>query len=181
MAAQLHLHESVTLSDPSLVHRILVQSQAQAATEVHDTTHMSWCLVHCARVHNLIQGTGSASLSSIELVLVHMPSSPPATGTVCLGDTSDADRSEGALSNPESHTLGLPIVGGASSLLPQRTGVHACMLESDPGRSSVSVSSSSAAVSSVMTNQSYTSTVKQCPSLPLKSWMGPGWIGRQRG
>ena len=66
----------------------------------------------------------------------------------------------GALGNPESHTFGLPIVGGPGSLLPQCTGVRACMLESDPGWSSVSVSSSSAAVSSLMTNRSYTSTLK---------------------
>jgi hypothetical protein len=71
------------------------------------------------------------------------PSSPPATGAVRLGDSSDVDGSEGALSNPESHTFGLPVVGGAGSLLPRRAGVRAHTLEGDPGRSSVSLSSSS--------------------------------------
>jgi hypothetical protein len=66
-----------------------------------------------------------------------MPSSPPTTGAVRLGDTSDVDGSEGALSNPESHTFGLPVVGGADSLLPGCVHVR---FESDPGRSSVSVS-----------------------------------------
>ena len=98
-----------------------------------------------ARAHSLIQGIGGASRSSIELVLGHMPSSPPATGAVCLGDMSDVDRSEGVLSNPESHMFGLPVVGSAGSLLPQRAGVHSRTLESDPGRLSVSVSSSTSA------------------------------------
>jgi hypothetical protein len=98
-----------------------------------------------ARAHSLIQGIGGASRSSVELVLGHMPSSPPATGTVRLGDTSDVDGSEGALSNPECHTFGLPVVGGAGSLLPRRAGVRAHTLEGDPGRSSVSLSSSSSA------------------------------------
>ncbi|KAF8497822.1 hypothetical protein F5888DRAFT_1613094, partial [Russula emetica] len=64
-----------------------------------------------ARAHSLIQNIGGASRSSIELVLGRMPqpSSPPATGAVRLGDTSDVDGSEGALSNPESHTFGLPV------------------------------------------------------------------------
>jgi hypothetical protein len=88
-------------------------------------------------------------MSSIELVLGHMPSSPPATGTVRLGDTSDLDGSEGALSNPESHTFGLPVVGGAGGLLSRRAGVRARTLENDPGRSSVSVSSSSSAAAVV--------------------------------
>ncbi|KAN0115698.1 hypothetical protein V8E52_006644, partial [Russula decolorans] len=72
-----------------------------------------------ARAHSLIQGIGGASWSSIELVLGHMPGSPPATGAVRLGDTSDVDGSEGALSNPKSHTFGLPVVGGGGSLLPR--------------------------------------------------------------
>jgi hypothetical protein len=71
-----------------------------------------------ARAHSLIHGFGGASRLGIELVLGHMLSSLPATGAVRLGDMSDVDGSEGALSNPESHTFGLPIVGGASSLLP---------------------------------------------------------------
>ncbi|KAF8497814.1 hypothetical protein F5888DRAFT_1906591 [Russula emetica] len=101
----------------------------------------------CARAHSLIQNIGGASQSSIELVLGRMPqlNSPPVTGAVRLGDTSDIDGSEGALSNPESHLFGLPVVGGAGSLLQRRAGVRAHTLEGDPGRSSVSVSSSSSA------------------------------------
>src|SRR5258708_36760999 len=92
-----------------------------------------------ARAHSLIHGIGGASRSSIELVLgrVSRPGSLPATGAVRLGDTSDVDGSEGALSSPESPPFGLPVVGGA--------GVRARTLESDPGRSSASVSSSSSA------------------------------------
>jgi hypothetical protein len=60
------------------------------------------------RAHNLIQGIGGASRSSIELVLGHMPSSPSATGTVRLGDMSDVDGSKGALSKPESIRLACP-------------------------------------------------------------------------
>ena len=103
-----------------------------------------------AHAHSLIQGIGGASRSSIELVLGHMPSSPPATGAVRLGDTSDVDGSEGALSNPESHTFGLPVVSGAGSLPPRHAGVRARTLESDPGRSLVSVSSSSSAAATVL-------------------------------
>jgi hypothetical protein len=98
-----------------------------------------------ARAHSLIQGIGGASQSSIELVLGHMPSSPPATGSVCLGNTSDVGGREGALSNPEGHTFGSPAVCGTGSLPPRCAGVRACTLENDPGRSSVSVSSSSSA------------------------------------
>ncbi|KAF8492425.1 hypothetical protein F5888DRAFT_1806853 [Russula emetica] len=60
-----------------------------------------------AHAHSLIQGIGGALRSSIELVLGRMsqPSSPPATGTVRLGDASDVNGSVGALSNPESHTF----------------------------------------------------------------------------
>ena len=54
-----------------------------------------------------------------------------------LGDTFDVDGSEGVLSNPESHTFGLPVVGGAGSLLLRRAGMCAHALEGDPGRSSV--------------------------------------------
>jgi hypothetical protein len=72
------------------------------------------------RAHSLIQGIGAASRSSIDLVLgrIPQPSSSKTTGTSCLGDTSDIDGSEGALSNLESHTFafGLPVVGGAGSL-----------------------------------------------------------------
>ena len=80
-----------------------------------------------ARAHSLIQGIGGVSWSHIELVLDRMPQpgSPPTTGAMRLGDTSDIDGSEGALSNPESHTFGLPVVGGTGSLLPWHAGVHA--------------------------------------------------------
>ncbi|KAF8497933.1 hypothetical protein F5888DRAFT_1803385 [Russula emetica] len=46
-----------------------------------------------AHAHSLIQGIGGALRSSIELVLGRMsqPSSPPATGTVRLGDASDVN------------------------------------------------------------------------------------------
>ncbi|KAF8489132.1 hypothetical protein F5888DRAFT_1872806 [Russula emetica] len=46
-----------------------------------------------AHAHSLIQGFGGALRSSIELVLGRMsqPSSPPATGTVRLGDASDVN------------------------------------------------------------------------------------------
>jgi hypothetical protein len=90
--------------------------------------------------------------SSIGLVLGRMPqpSSPPATGARRLGDASDVDGSEGTLSNPESHTFGLPVVGGAGNLLPRRAGVRARTLENDLGRSSVSVSSSESSSAAAM-------------------------------
>jgi hypothetical protein len=69
-----------------------------------------------ARAHSLIQGIVGAFRSSIELVLGYMPRFPPATGAVCLGDTSDIDGSEGALNNPESHTFGLPVVDSLVAL-----------------------------------------------------------------
>jgi hypothetical protein len=80
-----------------------------------------------ARAHGL--GIGGALRSTIELVLGRMPqaSSPPATGAVRLGDMSDANGSEGALSNRESHTFGLPVLGGAGSLLLRRAGVGASL------------------------------------------------------
>ncbi|KAN0115701.1 hypothetical protein V8E52_006647 [Russula decolorans] len=125
MVAQLLPHESVAFSAPAL------GSGSPSGGSSRHNSHVS--------------GIGGASRSSIELVLGHMPGSPPATGAVHLGDTSDVNGSEGALSNPESHTFGLPVVGGAGSLLPRRAAVHAHTLEGDPGWSSVSVSSSSSA------------------------------------
>src|SRR5580658_2475424 len=56
-----------------------------------------------ARAHSLIQDIGGTLRSN----------------------TSDVDGSEGALSNPESHTSGLPVVGGTGNLLPWRAGVRA--------------------------------------------------------
>ncbi|KAI9456816.1 hypothetical protein BJY52DRAFT_1187652 [Lactarius psammicola] len=107
---------------------------------------------HRARAHSLIQSIADASHSSIELVLGRTPSSQP--GAVRLGEASDADASAsdgGALSNPENHTFGMPVVGGAGTALPRRAGMRARTLESTTARSppispvsSVSVSSSSA-------------------------------------
>jgi len=100
-----------------------------------------------ARAQSLIHSIGDASRSSIELVLGRVGQPGPASGAVRLGDSSDADGSEGALSNPESHTFGLPpLVGGPGSMLPRRTGARARTLDSDGGRSSVS--SAAAAVMS---------------------------------
>src|SRR6266478_2038102 len=129
-----------------------------------------------ARAHSLIQGIGGASRSSIELVLGRMsrPGSPPATGAVRLGDTSDVDGSEGALSNPESHTFGLPVVGGAGSLLPRRAGVRAHTLESDAGRSSLSVSSSSSAAAAA-------AAVAAAMSARARSTRGQGAVQESRG
>lgn len=108
---------------------------------------------HRARAHSLIQSIAGASHSSIELVLGRTPSSQP--GAVRLGDISDADASAsdgGALSNPENHTFGMPVVGGAGTALPRRAGMRARTLETTTARSppispvsSVSVSSSSSA------------------------------------
>ncbi len=88
-----------------------------------------------ARAHSLIHGISGASRSSIELVLgrVAQPGGGPA-GAVRLGDSSDADGSEGALTNPESHTFGLPpIVGGPGSMLPRRAGARARTLDRGAG------------------------------------------------
>ena len=155
-AAQLPSRESAVLSDPVLVHgKASTGSCSGSSGSSRHNSHVSVSSASLAlgraRAHSLIQGIGGASRSSIELVLGHMPSSPPATGAVRLGDTSDVDGSEGALSNLESHTIGLPVVGSAGSLLPRRAGVRARTLESDLGRSSVSVSlSSSAAVAAAV-------------------------------
>jgi hypothetical protein len=50
---------------------------------------------------------------------------------VRLGDTSDVDASEGALTNPKSHTFGLPVVGGALEHLNEsilvRANVFSCL------------------------------------------------------
>jgi hypothetical protein len=71
-----------------------------------------------ARAHSLIQDIGGTLRSN----------------------TSDVDGSEGALSNPESHTSGLPVVGGTGNLLPWRAGVRAHTLEGDPRQLLLSVS-----------------------------------------
>ncbi|KAH9953468.1 hypothetical protein BC827DRAFT_134941 [Russula dissimulans] len=109
-----------------------------------------------ARAHSLIHNIGGASRSSIELVFGRVGQQQQqqpsvlaaAAGAVRLGDSSDADGSEGALSNPESHTFGLPVVGGAGSmLLPRRAGARARTLDSDARRSSMSSESVAAATS----------------------------------
>jgi hypothetical protein len=88
-------HESAALSDPALVHEIPARVRLQAAG-VHDTIPKSVSSASLAlgraRAHSLIQGIGGALRSSIELVLgrILQPSSPPATGAVRLGDTSDS-------------------------------------------------------------------------------------------
>ncbi|KAN0116021.1 hypothetical protein V8E52_006327 [Russula decolorans] len=68
--------------------------------------------------------------SDLFLLLPRMPraanqSSPPATGALLLpvGNTSDVEGSEGALSNPERHTFDLPVIGGIGSLLPRHVSV----------------------------------------------------------
>jgi hypothetical protein len=71
------------------------------------------------------------------------------TPALVPGMKAQVNGSEGALSNPESHTFGLPVVGGAGSLLPRRAGVRAHTLESDPGWSSISVSLSSSAAAAM--------------------------------
>ena len=99
------------LSVPALVHGILARALAQAAVRVlehnsHVSVSSASLALGRARTHSLrlIQGIDGASRSSIDLVLGRVPqtSFPPVTGAVRLGDTSDVDGSEGALSNPES-------------------------------------------------------------------------------
>ncbi len=84
------------------------------------------------------------------------------------------DGSEGALSNPESHMFDLPVVGGAGSLLPRRSGVRAHTLESDAGRSSLSVSSSSSAVAA-------TAAITAVMSARARSVGGQGAVQESRG
>ena len=144
-----------------------VGSRSACATSL---TRISSVFRSCSRSRNIGTGSGSGSggssprnshvsVSSASLALgptgPHSliqalaalrdltSSSPPATGAVLPDDASDADGSEGALRDSESHTFGLPVVGGAASLLPRGTGVRGRTHENDPGRSSVSVSSSS--------------------------------------
>jgi hypothetical protein len=52
-----------------------------------------------------------------------------------IGDDSVSDG--GALSNPENHTFGMPVVGGAGSSLPRRAGVRARTLETSTRHSPV--------------------------------------------
>ena len=82
---------------------------------------------------------------SVELVLGRTPSSSQQhqqQQSMRLDDADvDADASAsdgGALSNPENHTFGMPVVGGAGSALPRRAGMRARTLESTTRRSPVS-------------------------------------------
>ena len=98
---------------------------------------------HRARAHSLIQSIAGASRSSVELVLGRTPSSSqqqqqqPGAMIRLAGDASDIDvdadasaSDGGALSNPENHTFGMPVVGGAGTALPRRAGMRAHTLES---------------------------------------------------
>ncbi|KAI0299996.1 hypothetical protein B0F90DRAFT_1926006 [Multifurca ochricompacta] len=102
-----------------------------------------------ARAHSLIQSIAGASRSSIELVLGRVPPSAGA-GAMRLEDSlSDATSDGGASSNPENHTFGMPVVGGAGSvLLPRRAGIRARTLESETRRSPSVLSSTSTSTSS---------------------------------
>ena len=127
--AQLHSHESTALFRARSRSRNTTNTGSNSGSggsSVQDTIHSifsvsgaSLLALGRARAHSLIQGNGGAFRSSNEPVPGPMPSPPPATGPVRLGNTPDVDESEGALSNPESHTFGLPVVGGARSLLPR--------------------------------------------------------------
>ncbi|THH14293.1 hypothetical protein EW146_g6022 [Bondarzewia mesenterica] len=69
------------------------------------------------RAQSLIQSVASASRSSVELVTGRRGR---AQSVVRLEDYEDTDSSpyisEDALSNPESHTFGVPLIGGASAM-----------------------------------------------------------------
>jgi hypothetical protein len=71
----------------------------------------------CACAESLIHSIGSTSWSSIELVLGR--TSGPGPGAIWLsGGGESSDASEGSSppsSNPESHTFGMPIIGGAGT------------------------------------------------------------------
>ena len=68
-----------------------------------------------ARAHSMIQALAAhlslapSSFLGASHSQVLLPPPAPCTGM------SDVDRSKGVLGNPESHTLGLPIVGGGGS------------------------------------------------------------------
>jgi hypothetical protein len=105
----------------------------------------------CACAESLIHSIGSTSWSSIELVLGRTSGSGP--GAIWLsGGGESSDASEGSStpsSNPESHTFGVPIIGGAgTTALPRHGGgARAPTLVSDPGWSStLSVSAGAVAI-----------------------------------
>ncbi|KAF8261984.1 hypothetical protein EI94DRAFT_1809524 [Lactarius quietus] len=134
-------------------------SASASGTSSRHNSHVSLSSVslalggHRARAHSLIQSIAGASRSSVELVLGRTPSS---AGAVRIGEADDASASDGgALSNPENHTFGMPVVGGAGSALPRRAGMRARTLESttrrsppiSPSRPSPAATSSSASSS----------------------------------
>jgi hypothetical protein len=96
---------------------------------------------HRARAHSLIQSIAGASHSSVELVLGRTPSTSQHHQPTRIGVGDDSASDGGALSNPENHTFGMPVVGGAGSSLPRRAGVRARTLETSSRRSPVSFSS----------------------------------------
>jgi hypothetical protein len=118
---------------------------------------------HRARAHSLIQSIAGASRSSVELVLGRTPSSQqqqqPGAMMRLAGDASDIDvdadadasaSDGGALSNPENHTFGMPVVGGAGTALPRRAGMRAHTLESThrsppPSRTAAAAAAAAAA------------------------------------
>jgi hypothetical protein len=96
---------------------------------------------HRARAHSLMQKIAGASRSSVELVLGRMSSTSQQHQPMRIGGDSASDG--GALSNPENHTFGMPVVGGAGSSLPRHAGVRARTLETSTRRSPVSFVSGS--------------------------------------
>jgi hypothetical protein len=98
---------------------------------------------HRARAHSLIQSIAGASRSSVELVLGRTPSTSQQHQPMRIGGGDDSASDGGALSNPENHTFGMPVVGGAGSSLPRRAGVRARTLETSTRRSPVSFVSGS--------------------------------------
>lgn len=72
-------HESASLSAPALIHGIPVQLQLQRRHNSQVLVCSASLVLGHARTYGLIQGIGSTSQSSIELVLEYIPqpSSPP--------------------------------------------------------------------------------------------------------
>jgi hypothetical protein len=75
------------------------------ASSSHVSVSSASLALGCACAHSLFQGIGGMSQSSIELILGHVaqPASLLVAGAVPLCDTSNVDRSESALGNPEIH------------------------------------------------------------------------------
>jgi hypothetical protein len=111
MAAQLRSLGSTALLGPASTHGIRVPySEAQAAT-----TSPSQCRTYqlrsAAHAQSLIHGIGSTSRSNIERVW----DGTPGLSAVRLSGGDSSDASEGAFSDPISHTFGVPAVDGACS------------------------------------------------------------------